>query len=303
MYDLIILGAGPAGITAAIYAGRKRLKSLVITQNVGGQAAMSASIKGYKGYQHITAVELMKKFEDHIKEFDISMKEGEEAVVVKKKNDVIEVKTDKGKYEAKSLIIATGARPRTLKLPGENEFKNRGVTYCATCDAPLFVNMDVAVIGGGNSAMDATMQLMKIANKIYLINRSSSFRGDEVMLAKIEASDKVKIFSNAKPLEILGDRLVSGIRVEADGKQKTLEVRGVFIEMGSISNSDFVAEPIERNQRGEIVVDNQNRTSVSGIFAAGDVTDVPQKQVVIAAGEGAKAALSANEYLARLKQS
>jgi alkyl hydroperoxide reductase subunit F len=302
MYDLIILGAGPAGITAAIYAARKRLKSLVITQDVGGQAARSASTKGYKGYQHITAAELAKKFEDHIKEFDIELKEGEEEFVVKKNNDAIEVKTNRGTYEARSLIIATGARPRQLKLPGENEFKNRGVTYCATCDAPLFVNMDVAVIGGGNSAMDTTLQLMKIANKIYLINKNPGFRGDEVMLEKIEASDKVKIFSNAKPLEILGNRLVSGIRVEADGRQETLPVRGIFIEIGSISNSDFVAEPIERNQLGEIVVDNQNRTSLPGIFAAGDVTNVPQKQIVIAAGEGAKAALSANEYLARLKQ-
>jgi alkyl hydroperoxide reductase subunit F len=302
MYDLIILGAGPAGITAAIYAARKRLNSLVITKDVGGQAAISAAVKGYKGYQYITGVELVKKFEDHTKEFKIEIKEGEEAVEVKKKNGVLEVKTDKGVYEARSLIISTGARPRTLKLPGENEFKNRGVTYCATCDAPLFVNMDVAVIGGGNSALDATMQLMKIANKIYLINKNSTFRGDEVMREKIEASDKVTIFTNANPLEILGDRLVSGIRVEIDGKQETLKVRGVFIEIGSTSNSDFVAEPIERNQRGEIVVDNHNKTSAPGIFAAGDVTNVPQKQIVIAAGEGAKAALSANEYLARLKQ-
>lgn len=302
MYDLIILGAGPAGITAAIYAARKRLNSLIITKDVGGQAARSAAVKDYKGYQYITGVELAKKFEDHVQEFKIEVKESEEAVGVKKRNGMIEVKTDKGVYEARSLIIATGARPRTLKLPGENEFKNRGVTYCATCDAPLFVNMDVAVIGGGNSAMDATIQLMKIANKIYLINKNSSFRGDEVMREKIEASDKVTIFTNANPLEILGDRLVSGIRVEIGGKQETLKVRGVFIEIGSISNSDFVAEPIERNQRGEIVVDNYNRTSVPGIFAAGDVTNVPQKQIVIAAGEGAKAALSANEYLSRLKQ-
>jgi alkyl hydroperoxide reductase subunit F len=302
MYDLIILGAGPAGITAAIYAARKRLNSLVITKDLGGQAAKSAAVKDYKGYQYITGVELVKKFEDHAKDFKIEVKESEEAIGVKKKNDVIEVKTDKGVYEARSLIIATGARPRTLKLQGENEFKNRGVTYCATCDAPLFVNMDVAVIGGGNSALDATIQLMKIANKIYLINKSSSFRGDEVMREKIEASDKVTIFTNANPLEILGDRLISGIRVEIDGKQETLKVRGVFIEIGSISNSDFVAEPVERNQRGEIVVDNHNQTSVPGIFAAGDVTNVPQKQIVIAAGEGAKAALSADEYLARLKQ-
>jgi alkyl hydroperoxide reductase subunit F len=302
MYDLIILGAGPAGITAAIYAARKRLNSLVITKDVGGQAARSAAVKDYKGYQYITGVELVKKFEDHVQEFKIEVKEGEEVVGVKKKNDVIEVKTDKGVYEARSLIISTGARPRTLKLPGENEFKNRGVTYCATCDAPLFVNMNVAVIRGGNSALDATIQLMKIANKIYLINKNSSFRGDEVMREKIEASDKVTIITNANTLEILGDRLVSGIRVEIGGKQETLKVRGVFIEIGSISNSDFVAEPVERNQRGEIVVDNDNRTSVPGIFAAGDVTNVPQKQIVIAAGEGAKAALSANEYLARLKQ-
>jgi alkyl hydroperoxide reductase subunit F len=302
MYDLIILGAGPAGITAAIYAARKRLNSLIITKDVGGQAARSAAAKDYKGYQYITGVELAKKFEDHVQEFKIEVKENEEAVGVKKRNGMIEVKTDKGVYEARSLIIATGARPRTLKLPGENEFKNRGVTYCATCDAPLFVNMDVAVIGGGNSAMDATIQLMKIANKIYLINKNSSFRGDEVMREKIEVSDKVTIFTNANPLEILGDRLVSRIRVEIGGKQETLKVRGVFIEIGSISNSDFVAEPIERNQRGEIVVDNHNRTSVPGIFAAGDVTNVPQKQIVIAAGEGAKAALSANEYLSRLKQ-
>jgi alkyl hydroperoxide reductase subunit F len=302
MYDLIILGAGPAGITAAIYAARKRLNSLVITKDIGGQAARSAAVKDYKGYQYITGVELVKKFENHVQEFKIEVKESEEVIGVKKKNDVIEVKTDKGVYEARSLIIATGARPRTLKLPGENEFKNRGVTYCATCDAPLFVNMDVAVIGGGNSALDATIQLMKIANKIYLINKSPSFRGDEVMREKIEASDKVTIFTNANPLEILGDRLVSGIRVEISGKQETLKVRGVFIEIGSISNSDFVDEPIERNQRGEIVVDNHNRTSVPGIFAAGDVTNVPQKQIVIAAGEGAKAALSADEYLARLKQ-
>jgi alkyl hydroperoxide reductase subunit F len=302
MYDLIILGAGPAGITAAIYAARKRLNSLVITKDVGGQAARSAAVKNYTGYQYITGVELVKKFENHVQEFKIEVKEGEEVVGVKKKNDVIEVKTDKGVYEARSLIISTGARPRTLKLPGENEFKNRGATYCATCDAPLFVNMDVAVIGGGNSALDATIQLMKIANKIYLINKNSSFRGDEVMREKIEASDKVTILYNANTLEILGDKLVSGIRVEIGGKQKTLKVRGVFIEIGSISNSDFVAEPIERNQRGEIVVDNHNRTSVPGIFAAGDVTNVPQKQIVIAAGEGAKAALSANEYLARLKQ-
>jgi len=299
MYDLIIVGAGPAGITAAIYAARKRLNFLVITKDVGGQAALSADVENYTGYQYITGFELAKKFEEHIREFKIEVKEGEEVVGVKKKGEVIQVKTDKGAYESRALIIATGARPRALNVPGEREFKNRGVTYCATCDAPLFADMDVAVIGGGNSALDATLQLMKIARKIYLINKNPRFRGDEVMIEKVEASDKVTILYNTNTLEILGDKMVTGIRIEREGKREILTVRGVFIEIGYISNSDLVAGLVKRNERGEIVVDDHNRTNVQGIFAAGDVTSVPQKQIIIAAGEGAKAALSAHEYLAR----
>jgi alkyl hydroperoxide reductase subunit F len=299
MYDLIILGAGPAGITAAIYAARKRLNFLVITKNVGGQAALSADVENYTGYQYISGFELARKFEEHMREFNMEVKEGEEVVEVKKKGEVIEVKTDKGTYESRALIIATGARPRTLNVPGEREFKNRGVTYCATCDAPLFADMDVAVIGGGNSALDATLQLVKIARKIYLINKNPRFRGDEVMIEKVQASDNVRILYNTNTLEILGDKMVTGIRVERDGKQEILNVRGVFIEIGYIPNSDFVAGLVERNERGEIAIDRYNRTNVRGIFAAGDVTTVPQKQIIIAAGEGAKAALSAHEYLAK----
>ena len=296
---MIIVGAGPAGITAAIYAARKRLNFLVITKDVGGQAALSADVENYTGYQYITGFELAKRFEEHIREFKIDVKEGEEVVGVKKKDGVIQVKTDKGAYEAGALIIATGARPRALNVPGEREFKNRGVTYCATCDAPLFADMDIAVIGGGNSALDATLQLMKIARKIYPINKNPKFRGDEVMIEKVEASDKVTILYNTNTLEILGDKMVTGIRIEREGKREILTVRGVFIEIGYISNSDLVAGLVERNERGEIVVDDHNRTNVQGIFAAGDVTTVPQKQIIIAAGEGAKAALSAHEYLAR----
>jgi len=299
MYDLIIVGAGPAGITAAIYAARKRLNFLVITKNVGGQAALSADVETYTGYQYITGFELAKKFEEHIRGFKIDVKEGEEVVRVEKKGEVIEVKTDKGAYEAGALIIATGARPRALNVPGETEFKNRGVTYCATCDAPLFADMDVAVIGGGNSALKATLQLMKIARKIYLINKNPRFRGDEVMIEKVEASDKVTILHNTNTLEILGGKMVTRIRIEREGRREILTVRGIFIEIGYIPNSDLVAGLVERNERGEIVVDDHNRTNVQGIFAAGDVTTVPQKQIIIAAGEGAKAALSAHEYLAR----
>jgi len=302
MYDLIIIGAGPAGITAAIYAARKRMNFLVIAKDVGGQAALSADVENYTGYQYVTGFELAKKFEEHMREFKIEVRDGEEVVEVKKKGEVIDVRTGRGAYESRALIIATGARPRTLNVPGEREFKNRGVTYCATCDAPLFADMDVAVIGGGNSALDATLQLMKIADKIYLININPSFRGDEVMIEKVKASDKVTILYSTKTLEVLGDKMVTGLRAEREGKQEILNVRGVFIEIGYIPNSDFVAGLVERNERGEIVVDDRNRTNIPGIFAAGDVTSVPQKQIIVAAGEGAKAALGAYEYLAKLRQ-
>lgn len=301
MYDLIIIGAGPAGITATIYAARKKLNFLVITKDIGGQAALSADVENYTGYQYITGPELVEKFEKHMKEFNIEVKEGEEVVMVEKMNGTIKVKTDRGTYESKVLIIATGARPRTLNVPGEKEFKNRGVTYCATCDAPLFANMDVAVIGDGNSALDATLQLMKIANKIYLINMNPSFRGDEVMIEKVKKSDKVVTLYNAKTLEIFGDKMVTGIKLEKDREQKILDVQGVFVEIGYVANSDLVANLVELNKQGEVVVDEHCKTNVPGIFAAGDVSNAPYKQIVVAAGDGAKAALSAYEYLSRLR--
>lgn len=302
MYELTIVGAGPAGITASIYAARKRLDFLVITRDVGGQAALSADIENYTGYQYITGAELIKKFEEHMREFGVQVKIGEEAVGVEREAGFLRINTTKSSYESKTLLVTTGARPRTLGVPGEQEFKNRGVTYCATCDAPLFAGMDVAVVGGGNSALDATLQLMKIAKKIYLININPRFKGDEVMLEKVKSSDRVAIFYNTTTLEILGDKMVTGIRVDKEGREQILEVQGVFVEIGYIPNSEFVSNLVERNERGEIVIDNHNRTSSTGIFAAGDVTNVPQKQIIVAAGEGAKAALSAHEYLARLRK-
>ena len=219
---------------------------------------------------------------------------------VEKIKGTFKVKPDSETHESKTLIIATGAKPRTLNVPGEKKFKNRGVTYCATCDAPLFANMDVAVIGGGNSALDATLQLMKIANRIFLININPSFRGDKVMIEKVEKSDKVVTLHNAKTLEILGDKMVTGIKLEKDGEQKILNVQGVFVEIGYVANSDLVANLVELNKRGEVVVDEHCKTNVPGIFAAGDVSNAPYKQIVVAAGDGAKAALSAYEYLSRL---
>lgn len=296
MYDLIIIGAGPAGITASVYSARKKVNFLVITKDIGGQAAWSGDIENYTGYQFITGPELASKFEEHMLRYSISLKDGEAANEVKRAEDRIVVKTDKGQYESKTVIIASGKRSRELAVPGEKEFKNKGLTYCATCDAPLFAGKDVAVIGGGNSALDAALQLMNIARRVYLVNIVPHLTGDPVMIEKAEGSSVVSIMNNARVLEIFGAKLVSGIKVRSEGREHTLSVEGVFVEIGLIPNS-YLAPDVAKNSLGEIKVDYYNQTNIPGIFAAGDVTDVPEKQIVIAAGEGSKASLAAFRYL------
>lgn len=296
IYDLVVIGAGPAGITAAIYASRKRLETLVISKDIGGQAALSGDVENYTGYQFISGPELALKFEEHLKKFDITLKEGEAVLELGKAGDLVRVRTDKGIYEAKSAIIASGKRSRELGVPGEKEFKNKGLTYCATCDGPLFSGKDVAVIGGGNSALDAAIQLIKIANKIYLVNVTAALTGDPVMQEIVKASPKVTILNNSRVSAVLGESLVSSIRINIADKEELLAVKGVFVEIGLIPNSEFVKD-IEKNKLGEIKVNSYNETNVPGIFAAGDVTDVPEKQIVIAAGEGSKAALGVFRYL------
>lgn len=300
MFDLIIIGAGPAGITASVYAARKKMDFLVITRDIGGQAAWSGDIENYTGYQFITGPELAGKFEEHMQKYGIELKENEQVLELKRKDEGVWVKTDKGTYEAKTAVIASGKRSRELGVPGEVEFKNRGLTYCATCDAPLFGGKDVAVIGGGNSALDATLQLIRIAKHIYLINITSTLTGDAVMREKIGESNKVTILNNTRVTAILGEKMINGIKIKKEDKEETLPVEGVFVEIGLIPNSEFAKE-LERNGLGEIKVNCRSETNIPGIFAAGDVTEVPEKQIIVAAGEGAKAALSAFRYLAQQK--
>jgi len=300
MYDLIIIGAGPAGITAAVYAARKRMNLLVITKDIGGQAAWSGDIENYTGYQFITGPDLAAKFEEHMRKFEITLKENEEVVELKKIDDKILVKTNKGNYEAKTAIIASGKRSRELNVPGEGEFKNKGLTYCATCDGPLFSAKDVAVIGGGNSALDAALQLIKIAKHVYIVNVTPGLGGDAIMREKVEVSKNVTVLNNSQVIAILGDKFVNGIKIKRGGKETQLAVQGIFVEIGLLPNSDF-AKDVEKNQFGEIKVNFRNETNIPGIFAAGDVTDVPEKQIIIAAGEGSKAALSAFRYLSQHK--
>lgn len=300
MHDLVIIGAGPAGITAGVYAARKKMDFMVISKDIGGQAAWSGDIENYTGYQFITGPELASKFEEHMRKYDIVLNENEEVKEVKKVNSAIVIETDKAKYEAKSVIIASGKRTRELNAPGEKEFKNRGLTYCATCDAPLFPEKIVAVIGGGNSALDAALQLTKIAKRIYIINITTDLGGDAIMRQKIEDSKITTIFNNSQVTAVYGEKLVSRIKIIRNGKEEALDVQGVFVEIGLIPNSEF-AKDIEKNHAGEIKVNCRNETNVAGIFAAGDVTDVPEKQIIIAAGEGSKAALSVFRYLAQQK--
>ncbi|OIO63040.1 thioredoxin-disulfide reductase [Candidatus Woesearchaeota archaeon CG_4_10_14_0_2_um_filter_33_10] len=304
MYDLTIIGAGPAGITAAVYAARKKLNTLVITNNIGGWAATSSEVGNYPSYQFITGPELAKKFEEHLKSFELDLREREEAISIEKINNIFKVKTKKEEYESKTVIIANGRIPRELNIPGEKEFKNKGITYCATCDAPLFAGKDVAVIGGGNSALDAVIQLMKIAKKIYLINLTDKFICEEVRLDKARNSEKVEILENTETKEIIGDKFVSQMKVLKEGKEKILDVQGVFIEIGSVPTIIDVKTQdgnLKLNKGNEIIVDQYCKTNIPGLFAAGDVTDVPYKQIIIAAGQGSIATLSAFDYLSKIK--
>lgn len=298
MYDLIIIGAGPAGITASVYAARKKMNLLVITKDVGGQTALSGDIENYTGYQFITGPELTAKFEEHMRRYGTALKENEAVLELKKTANTVLIKTDKGVYEARTAIIASGKKTRELNVPGEKEFKNKGLTYCATCDAPLFAGKDVAVIGGGNSGLDATLQLMKIASHIYLINITPQLTGDPIMQEQVYTSNIVTVLNKTQVTAIIGDKFVTGIKIKKEAKEETLAVRGVFIEIGLIPNSEFAKE-VEKNEFKEIKVNFRNETNVEGVFAAGDVTDVPEKQIIIAAGEGSKAALTAFRYLAQ----
>ncbi|MCU0641899.1 MAG: FAD-dependent oxidoreductase [Candidatus Margulisbacteria bacterium] len=296
--ELAIIGAGPAGITAAVYAARKKLDFTVVTRDVGGQAAWSGEIGNYPSYQYISGAELVMKMREHLETFKFELKEGQGVTGISREEQGYKVTLQDGvELTAKSVILATGKRPRLLNVPGEAKYLRKGVNFCATCDAPLFGGKNVAVIGGGNSALDAALQLVRIARKVYVINNTPALNGDPVMIEKLSRAAGVEIVPSAKVVEFFGERFLQGIKVETFGVRKDIPVEGAFIEIGLIPNStcvDFVA----KNERGEIVINAANETSAPGLFAAGDVTNVLEKQIVIAAGEGAKAALSAYRFLA-----
>lgn len=299
LWDLIIVGGGPAGLTAAVYGARKGLRTLLLTDQLGGQPMLTWGVENYMGYQFISGPELMEKFEDQARRFHIEIETGQQVTSLELMEHVKIVHTAAGRqFTGRALIIASGKRPRLLGIPGEKEFASCGVSYCATCDGPVFAGQPVMVAGGGNSAMQAALDLAGTSPEVHLVSLTK-LTGDQVLIDKISASGKIITHLLWKPVEIKGSGCVESVVIEAvaGGERREIPVKALFIEIGLDPNTGFTGDALELNNRGEIIVDCECRTALPGVFAAGDVTQVRDKQIVVAAGEGAKAALSAQEYL------
>jgi thioredoxin-disulfide reductase len=301
MRDCLILGASAAGLSAAIYLKRRGVDFVTIGKNVGGEMALSGEIENYPGIPYTNGVELTKKFQEHIKKYSIEIILVE-VTELQKENGGFIIKGKDFEERAKAIIIATGSTPRQLNIPGEKEFQHKGVSQCTVCDGPLFKNKPVAIIGGGNSANEAGLMMAKLSPKVYVLTKNEAMKGDTVLIQELKKQPNVEIITLAQTQEIFGDNFVRGLRYldQKDNQVKTLAVEGVFIHIGLTPNSEMVpADWNIKNQFGEIVVDKLCQTALPGIFAAGDVTDMPYKQIGVAVGQGITAALSTINYLNR----
>lgn len=302
IYDIVIIGGASAGLTAGIYAGRKKMSTVMLTKKVGGQALLTNSVENYPGFDFITGNDLTDKIRAQAEKYGLEIKEGTEVVKINKKNDTFFTNTRDGQvFESKTIIIATGKNPKRLNIPGEKEFENKGVSFCATCDGPLFGGKDVAVIGGGNSGLENALDLTKYADKIYVITHASKIKGDELFQDNLKRSGKkVEFITDAETLEIKGSDFVESIiyKDKKSNEEKELKVGGVFVSIGWTPATSFLGDFVGLNKYGEVIVDHKTTAaSVGGVFAAGDVSDVLYKQFAIATAEGAKAALSAYSYI------
>jgi thioredoxin-disulfide reductase len=301
MFDLVIIGAGPAGMTAAIYAKRKGLSLLVVADSVGGQVSNTGNVENYPGYDSIPGPRLAFLMKKQLEDLMVDIRQTR-VLKLEPSGPNFRVTTSDGHvYDSMTVIVASGSRWKELNVPGERDFANKGVSYCSTCDGPLFAGMDVAVVGGGNTAGEAVLDLLHLASKIYLVVRSS-IKADKIILDRIIKSGKVAVFTGYTVDRINGEDFVDSIDITSkNGEHKTLSVSGVFVEIGFLPNVSFAQGLVKLNNAGEIIIDDYCQTSVRGIFAAGDVTNVPQKQIIVAAGEGAKAAMSAYTYITTLR--
>lgn len=303
IYDLIIIGGGPAGITAGIYAARKRLKTLLLAKDFFGQVTKTSQVDNYLGIPEVSGPDLMKKFEEHLRKFQIEVKTNEAVVKVEKKEKNFLVKTKQGrKFSAKAVIAATGRDPRPLEVPGEKEFIGRGVSYCSICDSAFFQDKAVAVIGAGNAGFEAALDLLRYAKRIFIFEKSNRVTADEILQAQLKKEKKVEVHLNKEVKKIEGKSKAQALIYQDTLNHKTYQVPidGVFVQIGSVPATGYLKGLVEFNDSDEVKVDFDTcQTSTPGVFAAGDVNDGRWKQIVIAAGEGCRAALAAYEYLQR----
>ncbi|MCL4405524.1 FAD-dependent oxidoreductase [Patescibacteria group bacterium] len=305
-YELVIVGGGPAGVAAGVYAERKKIRTLLVAESFGGQSIVSGEIRNWIGTKSISGLELAKALEEHLKAHqDIDILEGERVAKISRADGGFQIETSGGKvFGAKTIMMASGSRRRRLAIPGEDKFDGHGVSYCSICDAPLFKNKNVAVVGGGNSALEAVVDLLPYASNIYLLQHSAALKGDQVTQDRIAKEPKVKTCLNAETKEIVGDDMVKSLKYQDNVTKeiKELAVDGVFVEIGIVPNSELVKDLVQLNPLGEIVVDQKTQqSSLEGIWAAGDVGDALYKQNNISAGDAIKAILSIYTYLNKSK--
>ena len=295
MYDVAIIGGGPAGVAAGVYASRKRLKTVFITKDFGGQSAVSDEIQNWIGTEKISGAELAANLKKHLEAYAgdvVAIKEGEMCQKIEKKGAAFVVSTNAASYETRTILITAGSHRRKLDVPGADIFENKGITYCASCDGPLFADQDVAIVGGGNAAFDSAAELLAYCKSVTLINRSDEFRADPGAVKKVLSNPKMHAILNAKLTEIFGGKFVKGLRyLDQESKEtKELAVTGIFAEIGSIPSTEFLKDLVDLNQYGMVVTDPKTqKTSCEGIWAAGDVTDGLYHQNNIAAGDAVKA--------------
>lgn len=301
-YDVLVIGGGPAASSAAIYAARKGIRTGLVADSLGGQVIETLGIENMIGTPYTEGPQLMKQVEEHLRSYPVDIMTNQLVTSLQKQNDSFAVSLKSGrKLTTKTAIIATGARWRSINVPGEKEFKNKGIAYCPHCDRPLFTGKDVAVIGGGNSGIEAAIDLAGLANHVYVLEFLSELKADKILQDKLATLSNVTILLNAETQEITGTTYVDSITYKdrTTGENQTLDVAGVFILIGLVPNTEWLSALLEMNERGEIIVDLHGETSIKGLFAAGDCTNSSYKQIIISMGSGATAALGAFDYLMR----
>ncbi len=303
-YDILIIGGGPAGSSAAIYSARKGIRTGIVAERFGGQVMDTLGIENFISVKATEGPKLVTALEEHVKEYEVDIMNLQRAKSIQKndENALFEVELENGgKLKSKSVIVATGARWKELNIPGEKEFKGKGVAYCPHCDGPLFKGKHVAVIGGGNSGVEAAIDLANIVGHVTLFEFAPELKADDILQKRLYSLSNVDVVLNAQTLEVLGaDKVNSMIYLDRKtNEKKTISLEGIFIQIGLLPNTDFVKNTVDLSKFGEIIIDGHGQSSLPGLFAAGDVTTVPYKQIIIALGEGAKASLGAFDYLIR----